>query len=79
MGASDRVALVVYAGNSGLVLPSTPGNEQSTILDAIARLRAGGSVLMRAELDLVLVVSACPQDIIQINEGKPSPVEIELL
>jgi hypothetical protein len=24
-------------------------------------------------------VSACPQDIVQINEGKPSPLEIELL
>jgi len=34
---------------------------------------------MRAELELVLVVSACPQDIVQINEGNPPPVEIELL
>lgn len=39
----DRVAMVVYAGSSGLVLPSTPGNERETILDAIDRLDAGGS------------------------------------
>jgi len=39
----DRVALVVYAGNAGVVLPPTSGSEQQTILDAIGRLEAGGS------------------------------------
>src|SRR6266576_101323 len=39
----DRVAIVVYAGAAGLVLPSTPGNQKDKILDAIDRLRAGGS------------------------------------
>jgi len=39
----DRVAIVVYAGSAGLVLPSTPGNQKQTILDAIERLQAGGS------------------------------------
>jgi Ca-activated chloride channel homolog len=39
----DRVAIVVYAGNAGLVLPSTPANEKQKILDAIDRLEAGGS------------------------------------
>jgi Ca-activated chloride channel family protein len=39
----DRVALVVYAGNAGLVLPSTPGEEKIKIKDAIDRLSAGGS------------------------------------
>lgn len=43
LGANDRVAIVVYAGNSGLVLPSTSGAQRETILDAIGRLRAGGS------------------------------------
>jgi hypothetical protein len=33
----------VYAGSSGLVLPSTPGTEKETILNAIARLQSGGS------------------------------------
>jgi uncharacterized protein len=56
---------------------NTPARADGTI-DWLHR-RAGDSVLMRAELDLVLVVSACPQDIVQINEGKPSPLEIELL
>lgn len=41
--ADDRIAIAVYAGSSGLVLPSTPGAETRTILDALARLQSGGS------------------------------------
>jgi Ca-activated chloride channel homolog len=40
---NDRVAIVVYAGSSGLVLPSTTGDQKTTILEAIERLSAGGS------------------------------------
>ena len=40
---SDRVAMVVYAGQAGLVLPSTAGDRKEIILDAIDRLSAGGS------------------------------------
>ncbi|OGQ93589.1 MAG: hypothetical protein A2284_11590 [Deltaproteobacteria bacterium RIFOXYA12_FULL_61_11] len=43
LGPSDRVAIAVYAGSSGLVLPSTPGSEGATILQALDRLQAGGS------------------------------------
>ena len=39
----DRVAIVVYAGAAGLVLPSTSGADAATILDAIGRLQGGGS------------------------------------
>jgi Ca-activated chloride channel family protein len=39
----DRVAIVVYAGSAGLVLPSTPGDQKPAILEAIERLQAGGS------------------------------------
>jgi Ca-activated chloride channel family protein len=41
--ANDKLAIVVYAGNSGLVLPSTPGNRKERIDRAIAELNAGGS------------------------------------
>lgn len=40
---NDRVAIVVYAGASGLALPSTPGNKKKEILEAIDKLQAGGS------------------------------------
>ncbi|QDU59679.1 von Willebrand factor [Planctomycetes bacterium Pan216] len=39
----DRVAIVVYAGASGLVLPSTSGDHKETIIAALDRLNAGGS------------------------------------
>lgn len=41
--ARDRIAIVVYAGSSGLVLPPTAGNDKKTILGALEELQAGGS------------------------------------
>ena len=43
MRPQDRIAIAVYAGASGLVLPSTSGNEQDEILRALHQLEAGGS------------------------------------
>ncbi len=40
---NDHVAIVVYAGSAGMVLPSTPGNERIKIKEALNELRAGGS------------------------------------
>jgi Ca-activated chloride channel family protein len=39
----DKVAIVVYAGNAGLVLPSTSGVNKIKIKEAIDNLKAGGS------------------------------------
>jgi Ca-activated chloride channel homolog len=39
----DKVAIVVYAGAAGLVLPSTKGSDKTMILDALNSLEAGGS------------------------------------
>ncbi len=43
LGENDRVAIVVYAGNSGLVLPPTLGDRRQQIIRALDRLQAGGS------------------------------------
>jgi Ca-activated chloride channel family protein len=43
LGENDRVAIVVYAGASGLVLPSTSCDRKAEILSAIEQLQAGGS------------------------------------
>ena len=48
----DKVSIVVYAGNAGLVLPCTPGTEKTRILDAIDRLDAGGSTAGGAGIQL---------------------------
>src|SRR5687767_15776099 len=47
--AQDRVAIVVYAGAAGLVLPPTAGDRKDVILDAIERLQAGGSTARSEE------------------------------
>lgn len=39
----DSIGMVVYAGASGVVLPPTPGDRKSDILQALQKLRAGGS------------------------------------
>jgi Ca-activated chloride channel family protein len=43
MRPQDHIAIVVYAGSAGLVLPPTPGDEKAKIAEAIDRLEAGGS------------------------------------
>jgi Ca-activated chloride channel homolog len=43
LGPEDRVAIVVYASASGVVLESTPGNQQARINAALDQLQAGGS------------------------------------
>ena len=53
----DRVAMVVYAGNTGLVLPSTSGGDTATILDALRRLEGGGSTNGGAGLMLAYKVA----------------------
>jgi len=40
---------------------------------------AGDSVTLRAEIDCLVVVSACPQDIVPINGNHPTRIAIELL
>ncbi len=52
MREEDRIALVVYAGNAGLVLPSTSGSNKAMITAAIDRLEAGGSTAGGAGLEL---------------------------
>ena len=58
---------------------NTPALPDSTIDWRPAPTRPGDHVVMRAELDLVLAVSSCPQDIVRINDGNPTSVAIQLL
>jgi Ca-activated chloride channel homolog len=54
---TDRVAMVVYAGSSGLVLPSTPGSNKQKIIESLDRLEAGGSTAGGAGLKLAYKVA----------------------
>lgn len=53
----DRVAIVVYASATGLVLESTPASERSRILEAIDQLSAGGSTAGGAGIELAYKVA----------------------
>ena len=53
----DRVAIIVYAGASGLVLPSTPGDHKEVIHRAIAHLESGGSTNGAAGIKLAYEVA----------------------
>lgn len=50
--AKDKVTIVVYAGNAGLVLPPTSGQEKNQIIEAINKLEAGGSTAGGAGIQL---------------------------
>lgn len=49
---TDRVAIVVYAGSAGVVLPPTPVAEKKKIIDALDQLSAGGSTAGGAGIEL---------------------------
>ena len=49
---NDRVAIVVYAGASGMVLPSTTGDKKEVVIRALDRLSAGGSTNGGAGIEL---------------------------
>src|SRR4030095_2021039 len=49
---SDTVAIVVYAGAAGMVLPPTQVGEKEKIFDGLDRLKAGGSTAGGAGIQL---------------------------
>ena len=53
----DRVAIVVYAGAAGLVLPSTPASQKQKIINALNNLQAGGSTAGGAGIKLAYQVA----------------------
>lgn len=53
----DRVAIVVYAGAAGEVLPSTSGSEKDQILSSLDNLQAGGSTAGGAGIKLAYKIA----------------------
>ncbi|GLW12962.1 hypothetical protein Misp01_80900 [Microtetraspora sp. NBRC 13810] len=72
----------------GLAVPVTPqpvnvfmripvaGDGRLSWLPAVSQ--PGDSITFEALMDCLLVVSACPQDLVQINGGDPTPLAIDL-
>lgn len=73
----------------GLSLPFTPASlnifmnvpvaADGTLDRLPPRSRPGDSVTLRAEMDLLLVLSACPQDVTPINGAEATPRDIEVI
>ncbi|WP_410001049.1 von Willebrand factor type A domain-containing protein [Vannielia litorea] len=53
----DQVAIVAYAGSSGLVLPPTPAGDRAKILAALDNIGAGGSTAGAAGLEQAYAVA----------------------
>src|SRR5581483_3840286 len=58
---------------------NVPPQPDGTLVFLPALSRPGDSVQLRAEMDCYLVVSASPQDMIQINAEEPTSLALELL
>lgn len=54
----DKVAIVAYAGEPGVILPATPGDQKDKILNAIDNLSAGGSTAGEAAIKLAYRIAA---------------------
>ncbi|WP_299453057.1 VWA domain-containing protein [uncultured Microscilla sp.] len=57
LGEEDRVAIVAYAGNAGLVLPATQGTDKQKIMEALDRLQLGGSTAGGAGIKLAYKIA----------------------
>ena len=55
--AEDRVAMVVYAGAAGVVLPSTSGKDKDKMVAALEKLSAGGSTAGGEGIDLAYKIA----------------------
>lgn len=53
----DKISVVVYSGQAGLVLPATSGSEKTKIKKAIDALQAGGSTAGGAGIQLAYATS----------------------
>ncbi len=86
----DRVAIVVYAGAAGVVLPSTEGTDKQKILESVENLHAGGSTAGGAGIELAYKIAEknfipngnnriilCTDG--DFNVGISSPAELENL
>jgi Ca-activated chloride channel family protein len=58
LNARDRVAIVVYAGAAGLVLPPTACDNRNAIQEALRKLKSGGSTAGGAGIKLAYKTAA---------------------
>jgi Ca-activated chloride channel family protein len=57
LSEKDRIAITVYAGSAGVVLPSTGCDEKEKIVEALDKLQAGGSTAGSAGIKLAYEIA----------------------
>lgn len=57
LNPNDKIAIVVYASSTGLVLPATSGLEKDQIMKALNQLEAGGSTAGGAGIQLAYKIA----------------------
>ncbi|WP_370299837.1 von Willebrand factor type A domain-containing protein [Abyssibacter sp.] len=57
LGPEDSVAIVTYAGNAGVALPATRGDQKSKLYEAIGRMQAGGSTAGARGIELAYQIA----------------------
>lgn len=57
MRSQDKLSIVTYAGNAGLVLESTSGNQKEKIIEKIKSLQPGGSTNGAAGINLAYKIA----------------------
>ena len=58
---------------------NTPVEADGSIGQYPAASKKGDHIVMRAEMDLVICLSTCPQDITRINSGRPRSAHFQIL
>lgn len=56
-----------------------PATAEGKLSFEIPLSEAGQYVVLRAEMDLIIVFSACPQDLIRVNNNKPQDVHYQVI
>jgi uncharacterized protein YcgI (DUF1989 family) len=75
--ADHEIALSAVPQPVNLFMP-VPVASDATLTLAESPAAAGDRVRFRAELDVLLVVSACPQDLVPLNAGGLSELHVEV-
>jgi uncharacterized protein YcgI (DUF1989 family) len=74
----DRCRKLVHVPTPWNLFMHTVVEKNSVLKDYASEAKPGDLVTLRAEMDCLFVVSACPQDIIAINGDDAVPRDIEL-
>ncbi len=87
--ASCQDNLTAALRDEGIPLPAVPQpvnlfmnipwNTHGQLAFATSLSRPGDRVVLRAELDVIVVLSACPQDLVPINRNEPAHLGVAVL